>query len=141
MMLRINIQINVFSITPLEKHFFLNKKVVGNVRQSNDFMDHIHLIRGPSCSWSYGNRIYNYLCNQCLPLKFEFEIPIHGKVYSFCDKLCQWLATGRWFSTGTPVSYTNKTHRHNITEILLKMVLNTINLNQTITLLSPLEKH
>jgi hypothetical protein len=40
-MLRINIQINVFSITPsLEKHFFLNKKVVGNVRESNDFMDH-----------------------------------------------------------------------------------------------------
>jgi hypothetical protein len=26
------------------------------------------------------------------------------------DKVCQWLATGRWFS---PVSYTNKTDRHN----------------------------
>jgi len=25
---------------------------------------------GPSCSWSYGSWIYNYLCNQCLsPLK------------------------------------------------------------------------
>jgi len=25
---------------------------------------------GPSWSWSYGNWIYNYLCNQCLsPLK------------------------------------------------------------------------
>jgi hypothetical protein len=37
------------------------------------------------------------------------------------------LATGQWFSPGTPVSYTNKTDRHNITEILMKVALNTIN--------------
>ena len=30
---------------------------------------------------------------------------------------------------GTPVSSTNKTDRHDITEILLKVALNTINLN------------
>jgi hypothetical protein len=35
-----------------------------------------------------------------------------------CDKVCQWLAAGRWFSPGTPVSSTNKTDRHDITEIL-----------------------
>ena len=35
--------------------------------------------------------------------------------------------TGRWFSPGTPVSFTNKTDGHNITEILLKVALNTIN--------------
>ena len=34
-------------------------------------------------------------------------------------------ATGQWFSSGTPVS--NKTDRHDITEILLKVALNTIN--------------
>jgi hypothetical protein len=33
------------------------------------------------------------------------------------------------FSPGTPVSSTNKTDRHDITEILLKVELNTINLN------------
>jgi hypothetical protein len=33
---------------------------------------------------------------------------------------------GRWFSPGPPVSSTNKTDRHDITEILLKVVLNTI---------------
>jgi hypothetical protein len=38
-------------------------------------------------------------------------------------KVCQWLATGRWFS---PVSATNKTHRHDTTEILSKVALNTI---------------
>jgi hypothetical protein len=43
------------------------------------------------------------------------------------DKVFQWLATGRWFSPGTPVSSTNKTGCHDITEILLKVALNTIN--------------
>jgi predicted secreted protein len=33
-----------------------------------------------------------------------------------------------WFSPGTPVSSTNKTDRHDIAEILLKVVLNTITL-------------
>ena len=32
----------------------------------------------------------------------------------------------RWFSAETPVSFTNKTDRHDITEIFLKMALNTI---------------
>jgi hypothetical protein len=50
--------------------------------------------------------------------------PAHGEVYSFdarlCDEVCQWL----WFSPGSPVS--NKSDCHDIDEILLKMVLNTI---------------
>jgi hypothetical protein len=33
------------------------------------------------------------------------------------------------FFLGTPVSSTNKTDRHDIAEILLKVALNTINLN------------
>jgi hypothetical protein len=37
---------------------------------------------------------------------------------------------GRWFSPDTLVSSTNKTDRHDITEILLKVALNTIDLNQ-----------
>ena len=32
---------------------------------------------------------------------------------------------GRWFSPGPPVSTTNKTDRHDITGILLKVTLNT----------------
>jgi hypothetical protein len=35
------------------------------------------------------------------------------------DKVFQWFATGLWFSLDTPVSSTNKTDRHDITEILL----------------------
>jgi hypothetical protein len=44
---------------------------------------------------------------------------------TLCDKVCQWLATGRCFYPGTPVFFTNKTDCHDITEILL--ALNTIN--------------
>jgi hypothetical protein len=36
------------------------------------------------------------------------------------------VATGRWFSPGPLVSSTNKTDCHDITEILLKVALNTI---------------
>jgi hypothetical protein len=44
------------------------------------------------------------------------------------DKVYQWLATGRWFSSGPPDSSINNTDRHDIAEILLKVALNTINL-------------
>ena len=50
---------------------------------------------------------------------------------TWCDKVCQWLAAGLWFSPGTLAFSTNKTDHHDITEILLKVALNTINLNQT----------
>jgi hypothetical protein len=48
------------------------------------------------------------------------------------DKVYQLLAHGRWFSPGTPASSTTKTGPHDIAEILLKVVLSTINqiLNQ-----------
>ena len=45
-----------------------------------------------------------------------------------CDKVCQWLAAGWWFSLGTLVSSTNKTDCHDVTEIVLKVALNTITL-------------
>jgi hypothetical protein len=45
---------------------------------------------------------------------------------TLCNKVCQLLAAGQWFSPGSPVSSTNKTDRHDITEILLKVALNTI---------------
>jgi len=45
------------------------------------------------------------------------------------EKVYQLLAHGRWFSPGTLASSTTKTGRHDITEILLKVALNTINPN------------
>ena len=89
-------------------------------------------------SWSYGSWIYNYICNQCLsPLTLWNRILLRRGVLdtTLCDKLCQWLAAGLWFSPGTLVSSTNKTDRLDITEILLKVVLNTatLTLNQCLS--------
>ena len=47
---------------------------------------------------------------------------------TLCYKVCQWLVVGWWFSPGTPVSSTNKTDRHDVAEILLKVVINTLTL-------------
>ena len=77
----------------------------------------------------YGSWIYNYLCNQCLSLLMLWVwISIRARCKTSCDKVCLWLAAGRLFSPGTLVSSTNKTDHHDITEILLKVALNTITL-------------
>jgi hypothetical protein len=77
-------------------------------------------IAEPSWSWSYGAWIYNYLCSQCLsPLMLWVQISIRLRCTTLCDKVCQWLATGRWFSLDPLVSSTNKTDHQDITEILL----------------------
>ena len=87
-------------------------------------------------SWSYGSWIYNYLCNQCLsPLTLWVQIPFSwwGVLdTTLCDKVCQWLATGRWVSLGTSVFSTNRLTAtiYSVTARLLKVTLNTI--NQTI---------
>jgi hypothetical protein len=88
------------------------------------------LLFGAVWSWSYGSMIYSYLCNQCLSsLKsFEFESRSWGSVLdtTLCDNVCKGLGIGRWFSPGTPITSTNKTDRHNVAEMLLKVALNAI---------------
>ena len=84
-----------------------------------------------TCPYTGRSWIYNYLCNQCLsPLTLWVRTLLRRGVLdtTLCDKVCQWLATGQWFS---PVSSTNRTDRHDITEILLKVALNTITLSLT----------
>jgi hypothetical protein len=86
---------------------------------------------GPSWSWSNGSLIYNYLCNQWLsPLMLWFRIPLRWGVLdaTLSYKVCQWLVVSRWFSPDNPVSSTNKSDRHDIAEIWLKVVINTITL-------------
>ena len=91
-------------------------------------------LKGLSWSWSYGSWIYNYLCYQCLsPLTLWVWISLRRVVLdtALCDKVCQWLTTGRWFS---PVSSTNNTDFHDIARILLKVALNIITLTLYISL-------
>ena len=57
----------------------------------------------------------------------EFESRSGGGVLdtTSCDVVWQWLAIGRWFSL---ISSINNTDHHDIVEILLKVVMNTITL-------------
>jgi hypothetical protein len=105
------------------------------IRKHNvcDKNSHIRDNRGyMSCMWQRSHMwIYNYLCILCLsPLMLWVWILFRARCTALCDKVCQWLVAGRWFSPGTPVSSTNKTDRHDITEILLKVALNTIKTKQ-----------
>jgi hypothetical protein len=72
--------------------------------------------------------IATHAISDCHYLSCEFEPRSWRGVLdkTLCDKAWQWLATCRCFSPGTPVSSNNKTNRHNIIEILLKVTLNTI---------------
>ena len=68
---------------------------------------------GPSWSWLHGNWNYNYLCNQSLWVWIDTLCEFVSEVGGFLQVL--------WFLT-------NKTDRHDITEILLNVGLNTITL-------------
>jgi hypothetical protein len=73
--------------------------------------------------------ITTYVISVYHHLRCEFESRSRRGVLdaTLCDNVYQSLPAGRWFSPGTPVSSTNKTDRHDITEILLKVALNTTN--------------
>ena len=56
---------------------------------------------------------------------------LHVKMYLIQPYVIQRLTEGLWlykFSTETPVSSTNKTDCHDITEILLKVAINSLTL-------------
>jgi len=60
--------------------------------------------------------------------------PVHGEVYSIQQYVIKFVSDLRQvggFPPGIPVASTNKTDSHDITEILLKVDLNTINLNSS----------
>ena len=115
----------IFILCCFEFHF-----LVFNKSNSFYFIFQYPIIAGPSWSWSHGSWIYNCLCNLCIsPLKLFGPRSWRDVLdTTLCDKVCQWLATGRWFSPGTAVSSTNKTDRHDSTEIVLKVALSTTNL-------------
>ena len=65
-----------------------------------------------------------------IELTLWFRIPLRrGELdTALSNKVCQWLVTGRWLSPSTAVSSTNKTDRHDIAEMLLKVTSNTTTL-------------
>ena len=65
--------------------------------------------RRSSWSWSYGVQ----LPVQPVSITTRIRTPLMARcnICKLCDTVCQWLATGRWFSPGSPVSSTH-THTH-----------------------------
>ena len=56
-----------------------------------------------------------------------FFVFFRARSTTLCDNVCQ------WYSPGSPVCSTNKTDRHYISEILLKVALNTIKQTNNMT--------
>jgi hypothetical protein len=91
--------------------------------------------QGPSWSSSYGSWIYN-LPMQSVPILTNVVSPnpADGEVYSIQHYAIKFVSNLRQvggFLPGTPVSSTNKTDRHDIHGILLKVALNIITLALT----------
>ena len=76
---------------------------------------------GPS--WSYGRW---WCAISGITTKVLSSNPVHGEVCSIQLYVIKFVSDFR--QIGTPASSTNKTDRHDATEILLKVVLNTITL-------------
>ena len=87
-------------------------------------------LKGCGYQWNY-NKIYTNIS----PMMLWVRISIRARCTTLCDKVCPWLATGRWFSPGLSVSPANKSDRHEITEILLKVALSTIKQTNTYDML------
>jgi len=118
-------QIDVIGVTDFLKCKFQSI----NLKSQNSYKSNLKGVQRLSWSWSYGSWICNkYAISAYHHWCCEFELHSWRGVVdtTLCDKVCQWLATGRWLSPGPLVSSTNKTDRHDITEILLKVALNTI---------------
>ena len=89
------------------------------------------------CFLSRKQNWWNYLqCSshmfQSILIKKNDSGSVLDTTFRLCDKVCQWLATRQWFSpdtSGTSIFSTNKTNRHDITDLLLKVALNIITLN------------
>jgi hypothetical protein len=96
----------------------------------------LHLYTDEMSGWKYFWLAYLLISNidicHCLPvnnlllqesvkfIKLWVRIPFRAGCIRLCDKICQ------WFSPGTS---TYKINHNNIAEILLKVALDTINLN------------
>ena len=108
--------------------FLYSKSCYGYLQNKNSYTSVCEANR--SIFWTVNSYDHNnFRINPCLlPLTLWVRIPLRRSILdtTLCNKVCQWLTAGRWFSPGTPVSSTNKTDRADITEILLKVALNTI---------------
>ena len=63
-----------------------------------------------------------YVCIICNEWNLWVRISLRARCATLCNKVC--YCAGRWFSPGTPVSSTNKTDRHDVTENIVESGVN-----------------
>ena len=85
---------------------------------SNDHHDSDRMAVG--CTITYAISAYHHW--NC---EFESRSWRGALDITLCNKVCQWLAAGRWFSPGTLGFTTIKTDRHDMREILFRVTLST----------------
>jgi hypothetical protein len=108
-----------------------------NINLNKFAFSHIFWMQA-SWPWTYGSEFTTtYAISAYHPLMLWVRISTRARCTTLCDKVCYWLATDRWFSPGFPLSSTNKTDSHDITEILLKDALNTIKQTNGMHFISP----
>jgi hypothetical protein len=92
------------------------------------YVIHISLLLRPQESCIFIFCCIDWLNVYLMPISGAGQLNLHDHIWWYWSAKSTWpyLVTVWWFSPGTPVSSTNKTDRHYITEILLKVVLNTI---------------
>jgi hypothetical protein len=100
----------------LQNNLFISTNLIGRYGHLHVihywFSSHLTHCRGASKSWSYDSWI--------ITTKVVSSNPARVLDTTLCDKVCQWLAAGLWFSSGTLLSYTHKTDHLDRTEMLLK---------------------
>ena len=86
----------------------------------------------------YSNRVSSFFLiidkfrlHYCISCEFESRSWRGVLNTTLCVKVCQRLAAGRWFSPDTQISSTNRTDRHDITELLLKAKHHNSNTNES----------
>ena len=94
----------------LKNILFFNSKMWG--RRGRDRM----VVRFTTTYAISANHYWCCVFEQCQSLLMLcVRISIRARCTTLWDTVCQWLATGRWFSQDTLVSSTNKTDHQDIT--------------------------
>ena len=99
-------------------------------RWQKDFNIDVHSNQGvgSSLSWSRGSWFYNYLCNQCISsLMLWVRIPLMVRCIRY--NIMWYSLSVAWGRTEVFSGCSKIADLHNITEIVLKVALNTINPN------------
>jgi hypothetical protein len=112
--------------------YFFNPLKIQDGRHGSDWQRHFFWASFPELLHVTSTDLLEMFPSRSVfQLMLWVRISIRARCTKLCDKVCQWVATGRWYSLGPPISSSNKTDTHDLADILLKVALNTIKPTKT----------